>query len=334
MFSVRSLMVFAVLGSAQALHLNRARDAKIVPHEVNFREKVQTDMESARAFLFSDSLILELDEPLNLKHNAKTGGTFVKGVLEHLMGSEQTRTYNEFTPQAGVGPMPQTSSFKLGMIREPCSTYVSLWSVCTQGLRSQKAGGRRFGDPICYDPAVEATVDKASLDDKESLKKFVKTLVSQDDKIGLLTCRNHYNYVNRSQSLATRQNAACSNMDQLRSASGEGMLGNFAANDASASSDCWLHQESLETDLHTCLQQYEKKTGRSANLHKYDEAVSLMKSSHPNSVEEHLKKEMGNVQGEFVHECNYYFDKETQEHVEKHDQAVYKAFGYKGCCAK
>jgi len=337
MFSTRSLTIFVVLGSAQALHLNRARDEKIVPHEVNFRQSlVQTEMQSARAFLFSDALLLQLDEPINLKHNAKTGGTFVKGVLEHLMGNETTKVYGEFTPSAGVGPMPQTSSFKLGMIREPCSQYLSLWNVCVSGLRSFRAGGRRFGDPMCYDKDVEATVENARLDDVGSLQKFVKTLVSKDDKIGLLTCRNHYNYVKRTANALSHQNVACSKMDQLQEAPGEEMLHNFAANDASAASDCWLHTESLETDLRSCLQMYEKRTGRSANLHKYDEAVAQVKASHPNSVEEHLKKEKGNekFQGESMHPCNYYFDKETREHVEKHDSAVFKAFGYQGCCAQ
>jgi len=332
MFSFRSLMVIAVLGCTQALHLNRARDEKLVPNVAVRSSMVQTEMQSARAFLFSDALLLQLDEPINLKHNAKTGGTFVKGVLEHLVGNETTKIYGEFTPAAGVGPMPQTSAFKLGMIREPCSQYLSLWNVCVSGLRSFRAGGRRFGDPVCYDPAVEAAVENASLDDKGSLQKFVKTLVSKDDKVGLVTCRNHYNYVNRTKS---QQNAACSNMDQLRGVGGEGMLANFASNDATAASDCWLHTESLETDLRTCLQKYEKQTGRSANLHKYDEAVAATKEKHPNSVQEHLKKEKGNEKflGESMHPCNFYFDKETQEHVEKHDQAVFKAFGYQGCCA-
>lgn len=278
-------------------------------------------------YRFQGSLVLLLDDPmLELKHNPKTGGSFVKYVLDALLQKGEVKTIPEFTPSSGIADMPQTSAFKLGMIREPCTQYRSLWSYCVLGKRARMG----LGEPACV------SAPRARIDDAGLFRTFVKSLVSDDDKIGLVTCRTHYNYINRSieDMMNIRGlNNACGGLpgfDQMKEAPGEAIMESFARGNAMAAADCWLHTEMLEQDLRKCLEMFEGRTGQSANLDRFDDVVARAHEIHDNSVSEHLSH--NGFEGESVQPCSFYFDKETSDFVEQHDHAVFKAFGYQGCC--
>jgi len=249
-------------------------------------------------------LVLLLDDPmLELKHNPKTGGSFVINVLGMLLQKGKVHTIPEFTPSSGIADMPQTSAFKIGMIREPCAQYKSLWSYCVLGKR----GRYGLGEPAC---AYAPSGPRARIDDVGLFREFVKTLVSDDDKIGLVTCRTHYNYINRSMKdmMEIRGlNNACGGLDgvdQMKEAPGEAILESFARGNAMAAADCWLHTETLEQDLRKCLEMFERRTGQTANLDSFDRVVARAHEIHDNSVSEHLGHD--GFEGESVQPCSFY----------------------------
>ena len=264
MQTYHEILALFVFISTTALRLQR----ELTGIESNWK-----DSQCSHAISYLEgSIVLFSDGPfVNLKHNPKTGGSFTKHVLDFLLGSNLS-VNEEFTPSPGIGPMPSTSAFKIGMIREPCSQYLSLWSFCVIGQRREDP----IGDPVCLHPALSKTVSNATLNDTGLFRRFVKTFVSNDGKIGLATCRTHYNYVNRSEEDMQKEpalNNACSDFEQLQEVPSAAILRDFAQGNPMASSDCWLYTETLTKDLRKCLEMFEMRSGRSANLSMCDKAV-------------------------------------------------------------
>lgn len=72
---------------------------------------------------------------LLLKHLAKTGGTAVIIFLKKIIPRNALTVLSEI---ATVTPAHRDSHFVIGLVREPCSNYLSLWS-----FGSEKKGGLR-----------------------------------------------------------------------------------------------------------------------------------------------------------------------------------------------
>lgn len=260
--------------------------------------------------------VFELEDlPISFKHNAKTGGSFVKGVLHELLGS-QVEIVPEFTPAHGVGSMNTTSAFTIGNIREPCSTYLSLWKYCVLGMRMGRGGA------ICNDEQLAKFITNVSTNDADTFRKFVKTLVSQDDEVGLVTARTSYNYVSGRHSIGHAD-------ELLVKTDGALLKKEWYDRNVTASVDCWVHTESMESDLRGCLERFEKERGLPAHLERYDEVVGNMRR---NSFDELVK--MAGWPGETRHTCSEYFDGSTRKHVEEHDSLVFETFHYPSCCAE
>lgn len=67
---------------------------------------------------------------LLLKHLAKTGGTFIISLLQRLLPKDALVVRSEGQP---VTYADQQRNFVIGLVREPCSAYVSLWAYGSIG---------------------------------------------------------------------------------------------------------------------------------------------------------------------------------------------------------
>ena len=92
----------------------------------------------------------KLDAPLVYKHMSKTGGTYLREVLQEVFGDD-VLLLSDFAPTWDFLPrnLSARTPFLLGSVREPCDYYVSLW---TYSRRFELLDGTFDGPRCCSEP--------------------------------------------------------------------------------------------------------------------------------------------------------------------------------------
>ena len=145
--------------------------------------------------------------------------------------------------------------FLLGSVRNPCTSYLSLWAF--QSESSRRAGlmvDLRQRDPQAYTRLVgrDSASGFTGPEDVQRFRDWIKFLGHPEAKLGLLSGRFHGKFLSQDPKMDILNNAYL-----VRGLSKE------AAEEAAAEvhrasiyelADCWLHTESLDTDLTLCCE--------------------------------------------------------------------------------
>ena len=78
--------------------------------------------------------------------------------------------------------------------------------------------------------------------------------------------------------------------------------------------DCWVSTEDLNSDLQMCLDRFQTEYGGKVSG-TVEEFAGSVKDNHSQR-----------------RQCNDYFDEERESIVRQHDELMFRAFNYTGCC--
>ena len=178
----------------------------------------------------------------------KTGSRYV---LSRLRKVTQFSVIPEKKAVRAVGVAAH--EFLLGSVRNPCTSYLSLWAF--QSEASRRAGvmvNLRKHDPEAYQRLAgrNSANGFTSLEDVNRFRNWIKFMGHADVQLGLLSGRFHGKYLSRDRDMDILDNAFL-----VRGLSKEAAAETAKALQTASMSelaDCWLHTESLDADLTRC----------------------------------------------------------------------------------
>lgn len=162
---------------------------------------------------------LQPRQRLLFKHLSKAGGTLAIAVLRLVLPQDRLTIRVEGQPVSGND---QRHHFVLGLVREPCSSYVSLWAFGSSGKGQFMEGMRRLVGKANASQYYGRTPPFNSSSDLRRFRSWVRLPAVR----GVVTARylTHYS--------------------------------------ASPRVDCWVFTDALKSTLERCLHAYESQAGR------------------------------------------------------------------------
>lgn len=218
--------------------------------------------------------------------------------------------------------LPERPYFRIQVMREPCSYYVSMWRF--QGRYQSSPHPHKLARACLSGNSSEAEYfpwsmreDKAELKVPEHTAAFSRWMhsVHAGANVGTLShrlwCTARTNYSTAIPSWDDGQLGECSrslSVDAVREiqnglADPQQLFGNV---------HCWVEMSNLNADLAVCLRQFEQ--------------------AHPGSIDlAFLDTLEAKPKHKATWECGSMFDSELEKFVMKMDGPVFRNFGY-GCC--
>jgi hypothetical protein len=211
----------------------------------------------------ADTLIM--DPKLTVNHNPKCGGTFVRDALSASVADAYIQ--EEFEPVTMDATSTRATDFVVGMVRNPFSYYVSLWSYnsCVTGRFINALTAEEKSEVLAQEAHCKAWNLGVDADDRVRFRKWLK-LVNHPD-VGLASMRFYFKYVANSE-LGVQWGGETAK----RCINGEGKCkGNFISADVIADGFhqfdsrkdkiCWVETGHLTETTKACLIQFEKEGG-------------------------------------------------------------------------
>jgi len=272
--------------------------------QVNTAARVDTDKKAA------SKLLLFADNDVVYNHLAKTGGTFVKSVLQEAVPKNNLVIRSEFE---SMTKKDRETAFTIGSIRNPCDYYVSLWAYGSPGGTSESMGAFRQSVPDRYYGLSHG------LDTTEDLERFSQWLryIMPNGQPGFDSARFAFSY---SPDGVPHQFGNFAGPDSLRSAN-ETLRNSLQLTiDAfdTSSVDCWVKTENLKDDLKRCLQAYEESAG--GTVVDWDKFTKAMNSEDSQNGSQHQP-------------CAFYYNDANKAFTRSTDKALFEKFDYDTCCA-
>lgn len=235
------------------------------------------------------------DEIILFNHLPKSGGTYIKYVLEEILGKPQNpasitnmkeRAYSwALIPEfQGMTDAQSESYFTICSMREPCSYYISLWSYGNEGKGAFYSGYPKHKRREHYLSKTKLEQTEA---DHHIVHVFSKWL---QENVGILSQRVRASFLDKRKKKPLSLKDAC---------------------------DCWVHQNNLNTDLKMCI----KRFLRQAQPKWTFDWVLFHNITH-------------NVKKNPSHHlpCTSYYNSERARLVQNKDDIVYQNFNYSKCC--
>lgn len=252
------------------------------------------------------------DEIFTLNHLPKAGGTFLRQVVRASLRSQSTHIEPEYSRLTAED---LSTTFVVGLIRNPFDWYISLWSynsdghgafldALTQKQRDEYLGNgqgahRRWGD---------------SDEDVERFRKWIRLV--NHEKMGVLTYRFFFSYVSQPNRASNFSLTSTARQEIQRNSS---LLDAMEHGYQAAKKQiCWVHTENIVNDVRSCLEEYELPSGRGSLVDWGSFEELAARSGHNPS--NHAS-------------CGTFYDQSTIDYVVKSDRHVFEIFKqYFGQC--
>ena len=163
--------------------------------------------------------------------------------------------------------------FTIGLHRNPCDYYLSLWAFGNLGkgylraIHDKKGSVSLYGQDESYEPSFGSERD---------LNAFTLWLQNQAGALSKRATTSHG-----------------TEFDTV---------------------DCWVSTEDLNSDLQRCLDRFQTEHGGKVSG-TVEEFAGSVKNNHSQRGQ-----------------CSDYFDEERESIVRQHDELMFRAFNYTGCC--
>lgn len=221
---------------------------------------------------------LAVEVPLTVIHNPKTGGAYIRAIIAKCVLSK-TKTYNSgggFCERYGTAPCRWTPgrqlqtpgtdnrSLVIGMVRDPFSMYVSLWTFNNCGRNQNKCCPKltEAQDAELYPPRSRCfdKVDKVGSkpDERDQFRKWLS--VVNHPEVGLASMRFYAKYVapEKSERWIFKTARAFADGNGTK----ELMMEKFKQFEERKEGICFVYQNDIVNTLKTCLKKFERKGGR------------------------------------------------------------------------
>jgi len=240
-------------------------------------------------------------KPLAFKHMTRTGGFFIKGLLEGVLGN-RSHYIDEF---AGLNDDRKRDAFVIAGVRNPCDYYASLYAQDSETVHarfSMADGGSSFFEKGNRNPTkFSKWLDFISSKQHAVMSlRYWQTLMAKQDGLSCYWGEELHDCHKKFDSDAV-----------------EADLKSFSP---SKTADCWVHTETLIDDLEECLVQYESESGAPINW----AVFAAFRSGARGDPKAHRKSTRLS--------CKHYYDNETAAAVMQKDRHLFEAFGYSECC--
>lgn len=253
------------------------------------------------------------DEILTLNHLPKAGGSFLKHIIRASLKSQNTNIENEADC---LKAEELSATFVVGLIRNPFHWYISLWSYNSGGngafcnALTPKQRDEYLGDG--------QGADRVWGDSDEDVKRFRKWIrLVNHEEMGVLTYRFFFSYVSQPTGAATGYPISSTARQEIQRNSSLLDAMEHGYRDAKRQI-CWVHTETIVSDIRGCLEEYESPSGR-GSLVDWGRFEELANSSGHNPSNHAA--------------CGTFYDQGTVDYVVKSDRHVFEAFNrYLGQC--
>jgi len=264
---------------------------------------------------------------LAVKHNSRTGGTFLMNLLAEMMTDGSEPIYFQERPQPSEHLKDDKQDlFLIAGVRNPCDWYVSQWAFAAQYDKEtlkQKYGVDFFGDlhnKTHFGNWMEWAMD---LGGKESADRWTRIL--PEPHYGAMSLRFWESFMNyNSKFPLTIEGYDGYDTTLLRNftESYAGQLqveSELSAFNPVGAADCWVRVETYMSDLRHCLHEYELRSGKSLFWDPFEREV--------NEEQRMLFRDKSDHK-----ECGFYYTPELSASVRALDRHIFDAFGYNKCC--
>jgi len=260
---------------------------------------------------------------IQLYHLPKGGGNFVSTVLNKLCQGSDCYQGPWIEPTGAMHTPGDTSKpmFKIALIRNPCSYYLSVWGFQAMGYRGVDQPMSNHGSVLeqCFEKDdIDNIFNKSKT---HGFEKFVNQITPKvQTGVGMLGLRMA-NLFHPGEGFDWAQCPRQFGESKPRHISNA--LNNISLEDV----HCWLDTDHLSKDLFTCLRLY-ASLENDATMFKSTVIDSLEAQFGKSSVTGHA------IMNEGKHtECEDAFDARMGQLVMSADNEFAKKFGYDKCCA-
>lgn len=252
---------------------------------------------------------------LGIKQISKCGSTFLSKLMPKIAKRLGVR-FKNVGETTGLGPSERSGTFIIASIRNPCSYYPSLWAF--QAHKSWAHAQNILYD--CFDFETNGY----------NREKFYNWMdVVQGTQHGIMTLRQWEAMVDgqrkqtNTKKVDGHNGSKCweDNMPtcakQFDDSKVETAMRTYSPRTAA---DCWVHLETMENDLKTCLTIYEEHAGVQMDWAHFETELQHLKHVNPSS---HAT-------------CESFYEgpegKKYKELIKSQDAYIFDKFGYGTCC--
>jgi len=238
---------------------------------------------------------------LAFKHMTRTGGFFIKGLLEGVMGN-RSHYIDEFS---GLSDERRGDAFVIAGVRNPCDYYASLYAQDSETVHarfSMADGGSSFFEKGNRNPTKFSKWLAFIQGEQHSIMslRYWETLMAKKDGLSCYWGEELHDCHKKFDSDSVEHDLASFSPDKT--------------------ADCWVHTENLMNDLEECLVRYEAQSGAPLNW----AVFAAFRSGARGDPKAHRKSTRLS--------CKHYYDNETAASVMRTDRHLFEVFGYSECC--
>lgn len=241
-----------------------------------------------------------------LKHLPKAGGSYLVELGSQLLGPE-FQVCHEFD-RLGDCIHGISDPFVIGLIREPCSMYLSLWSYGSEGHGMFASHWKKQYAHLSK---------KNDGSDASRFEQWIKKISPEHP--GAYSLRFFHNYLSGFDPQEHAQfrllQESRIRRDQKTITSIERSLRSFTTTQSTV--DCWVDTAFLVDDFYRCLQMYKIRS----NSTKID----------PTVFESYARDAVYRSNASNHSKCSDYYSKESMDHVMNIDHDIYRVFGFIPC---
>lgn len=242
---------------------------------------------------------------LLLKHFPKAGGSFMVELGRQLLGDDFQACHEFHRLSDCMRQHPD--AWVIGIVREPCSMYLSLWAYGSEGH-----GEFRY----VWQTEADQLMMRGDQYDPERFRRWVHLVAP--DSVGPVSLRFYHSYISGFHSQndvyidAARERIIHRNAD-IHDVIG-GIVRDYELADIRV--DCWVDTNHLLADFARCMRMYNAARGANVDLTTIStiahNAASRANASHHG-------------------ECIDYCTNATAMHIARTDDALYRMFSYSPC---
>jgi hypothetical protein len=241
-----------------------------------------------------------------LKHFPKAGGSFLADLGERIIPTDEFGVCHEFDRLADC-IKKDPKSFVIGLIRDPCSLYLSLWAYGSEG----NGEFRRV-----WHKDIERLRKREDQGDPPRLGTWVRRI--SPEQPGVYSMRFYQSYVSGFDDFSHLQlHNRRTQLDMFDRKIMDNINSSLALYSLVISRvDCWVDTMHLVPDFIRCIQMYNQNKSGKIDLSNVDHAV---------------ESASGRSNGSHHRDCPSYYDQQSYAHVARTESDIYRMFKFTPC---